>query len=388
MRFATLHSRVLALLAERAVLLRRSAELARCMAEVGCAPRRWPDVLFTFNEIRIVTEINLSVPNAVAPPTANSSAETPPVQPPRRRIGLWKSLLVLSGLVFVSGLVIWLTARDQSPLTAPLFYALPLPVLALSGLVASESSRMLGRRVLARSLLGLVAAVAGVWLTQAFAWRSAQPPRDAIKLLFWNVNRGNLGYALIADEVAARNADIVTLVEATGDGQQVEMWRRHLAGYEVHRLGSGMLLAIRGSMLEMEPGRLREALGFRVMRVRLNHGEFALTIVDVASDPLLSRRPAFEKINELTGRHPQLPHVLVGDFNTPTASPLFDLLPTDYSNAFVSKGSGYRETWPMTSPVLDLDQVWGDSRIVWHRCEHGWSLRSDHRPVTVEFSLK
>jgi len=388
MRFATRLRCVLALLAERAAMLRRSAEDAPRDTEAASIDESLLGEVFTVNEERIVTEINLSIPNAVSPPTTNSSAEMRSPQQPHRRLGLWMCLLVLSSVVFVGGIVIWLTWRDQLPLTAPLFYALPLPLLALSGLVASESSRMLGRRFLARSLLGVVVTITGIWLTEALAWRDEQPPREAIKLLFWNVNRGHLGYALIADEIAARNADVVALVEATGNGQQVEMWRRHLAGYEIHRLGSGMLLAIRGSMLEMEPGRLREALGFRVMRVRLNQGEFALTIVDVASDPLLSRRPAFEKIKELTGRHPKLPHVLVGDFNTPTASPLFDLLPTEYSNAFIKTGVGYRETWPMTSPVLHLDQVWGDSRIAWHRCEHGWSLRSDHRPVTVEFSLK
>ncbi len=308
--------------------------------------------------------------------------------PTKRRVWFWGLLGLASGVAFVVGVAIWLTCRDQWELAAPLFYAMPLPLLAVCGVVTSECLRVLRRRRIA--LLFLVAAIgiAGKWSLDAFASRGDEPPKEAMRLLFWNVNRGNLGYEAIAAEILDRNADVVTLVEAVADGQKVEFWKRHLAGYQIEKLGGGMMLFVRGHMLELEPGRLREALGYRVMRVRVGQQEFALTIADVASDPLLSRRPAFEKIRELAGRHPKLPHVLVGDFNTPTSSPLFDLLPPDYSNAFEKKGSGYRETWPMTSPVLHLDQVWGDSRIEWHRCQHGWSLRSDHRPVIVEFSLK
>ncbi len=226
------------------------------------------------------------------------------------------------------------------------------------------------------------------WLKDSYLFRSETPPRESIKLVFWNVNRGNLGYTAIAEEIATYNADIVALVEATGHGQDVLTWKKHLAGYELHKLGSGMMVFVRGQLFDMEPGRFKEALGYRILRLGLPQGEFALTIVDVASDPLLSRRPAFDKINEITNRHPKLPHVMVGDFNTPPDSVHFDRLPAEYTNAFIEKGSGLRETWPSTSPVLHLDQVWGDRKVQWHRCLHGWTLRSDHRPVVVEFSLK
>lgn len=308
--------------------------------------------------------------------------------PRRRRVWFWRSLGTVSGGAFLLGIAIWATCRDQWDLVAPLFYAMPLPLIGVSGILAFECCRVLGKRKLAFVFLSAALIVIGKWSLEAFASRSDEPPRDAMRLLFWNVNRGSLGLDAIADEIVERNADVVALVESVGEGQKVEYWNRRLPGYEVSKLGGGMMLFVRGKMLELEPGRLREALGYRIMRVRVGVHEFALTIADVASDPLLSRRPAFEKIREIAGRHPKLPHVLVGDFNTPTASPLFDHLPPDYSNAFEKKGTGYRETWPMTSPVLHLDQVWGDSRVVWHRCQHGWSLRSDHRPVIVEFSLK
>lgn len=247
---------------------------------------------------------------------------------------------------------------------------------------------MLGRQLTSRVALVATIIIAMCWLKDSYLFRDETPPRESIKLVFWNVNRGNLGYTAIAEEIAAHNADVVALVEATGHGQDAQMWKKHLAGYEVHKLGSGMMVFVRGQLFDMEPGRFKEALGYRIMRLTLPQGEFALTIVDVASDPLLSRRPAFDRINEITNRHPKLPHVLVGDFNTPLGSVHFDRLPADYTNAFVERGSGLRETWPSTSPVLHLDQAWGDHKVQWHRCVHGWTLRSDHRPVVVDFSLK
>ena len=305
-----------------------------------------------------------------------------------RRLWLWRALSWLTGLLWLVGSVVRIAIADRWDFVAVLFYALPLPVLVVIGIVAAESLRKLRIRRVPQLLYGLVALQFVCWLPQAIVFRADEPPRSATRLLFWNVNRGRLGYPAIAADILSFNPDVVCLVESTTAGQKKETWQPLMPGYEVHRLGMGMMLLLRGELIEQEPGMVIHSCRYHVLKVRIDRRPLVITIVDIASDPLRSRRPAFEKLVQLQSRQPKLPHVLVGDFNTPVDSTLFDRLRLDLTNAFEAKGSGFRETWPVTSPVLCLDQIWGDSRIKWHQCFAGWSVRSDHRPVIADFSFE
>ena len=79
--------------------------------------------------------------------------------------------------------------------------------------------------------------------------------------------------------------------------------------------------------------------------------------------------------------------LILGDFNTPRESALLDPLRANLTHAFESAGDGLAETWPAFLPVLSLDQIWSSPglRAVW--CEHGHSLRSEHRAVIADFDF-
>ena len=109
--------------------------------------------------------------------------------------------------------------------------------------------------------------------------------------------------------------------------------------------------------------------------------------MDVKSDPLMFRKPAFDRLAKLAGELSDQPLIVAADFNTPINSVWVDLLRSRLTNSFEAAGEGYRETWPTFFPVLCLDQVWANDRVLWRRSRHGWSLRSDHRSVTAEFSV-
>ena len=113
-----------------------------------------------------------------------------------------------------------------------------------------------------------------------------------------------------------------------------------------------------------------------------------LIVIDVRSDPRFSREPAFDRIEELVTQYSDRPLIIAGDFNTPLESIYLARLRQRMQNAFEARGSGLRDTWPVLLPVLSLDQVWANDRVDWHRCEHGWSLSSDHRPVLATFSTR
>lgn len=312
------------------------------------------------------------------------------------RLERWSSRIAsLAGLVWFVGTAVRCSVRDGSPMTAPIFYALPVPVLVCAGLWYLRRVRRGENRRRALILVIAIGTQAIVWGYEAFAWQ-AGAPENASRLLFWNVCRGNLGYAAIAREIAAGDADIVALVEATQQGQDPDFWDTAVPDYYAYCLGGGMTVLARrsshaGEVRTIKKGQFPRAFRYRIVELSgANQGRrLRLMIVDVKSDPLTFRRPAFDRIAQIASEFetPDIPLLVVGDFNTPLDSVHVDLLRRELRNAFESSGDGYRETWPVVLPVLSLDQVWGTSGVHWHRCWRESSVRSDHRRVLADFSV-
>jgi endonuclease/exonuclease/phosphatase family metal-dependent hydrolase len=107
--------------------------------------------------------------------------------------------------------------------------------------------------------------------------------------------------------------------------------------------------------------------------------------VDVASNPLRDRSPAFAMVEETMAPYVAGPLVVVGDFDTPRESVRFDSWRGPLVHAFEAAGSGWAPTWPVPLPVLALDHVWLSRSLTVRSCEHLWTTRSDHRPVAFTF---
>ncbi|MFP6763933.1 MAG: endonuclease/exonuclease/phosphatase family protein, partial [Planctomycetaceae bacterium] len=293
----------------------------------------------------------------------------------------------LAASLWIAGTVLWLTVRDRYPVFAPLSYGLPLPVLVACGLWCLLFLQNVRKRV----RIGWIVCVlvqAGFWLSSSFVMRAGVAPRAAGTLMFWNVCRGYGGYAEAGAEIRRFDVDVVALVEATGDGQDVTLWQRVCPGYHVTRLGSGMILMLRGEKLRRESGVVPGVCRYRVLDLLVHEQPLTLIILDVNSDPRKSRQPAFDRLEELITKYADRPLIIAGDFNTPLESIHVGRMRQCMLNAFEVSGHGLRDTWPVLLPVLSLDQVWGNAHVHWHRCEHGWSCRSDHRPVLATFSTR
>lgn len=295
--------------------------------------------------------------------------------------------VLLSGVLWLSGTVLWLTVRDRNPALAPFFYGLPLPVLVLCGFWGVAFLKREWRRArLAWLIAVLIQTVC--WLNSTVLFRAEAVPEESATLLFWNVCRGYGGYEQIGAEIRAVDADVVALVEATEAGQDEELWRRICPGYDVTRLGSGMILLSRGERLQWEFGSVPGECRYQILDLNVKGQAVRLIVIDVKSDPRFSKKPAFDRLEELITRGSDRPLIVAGDFNTPLESIYVARMRRRMQNAFETRGSGFRDTWPVVLPVLSLDQVWGNELVLWHRCEHGWSVRSDHRPVLVTFSTR
>lgn len=288
-----------------------------------------------------------------------------------------------------------MTVQDAVPLVSGVYYALPLPLLIVFGVIVCVEilQRRMDCRISAVCLLVLEMQVI-VWGTQAFRGAVDPPPADAYRFVFWNVCRGAFGYDAVAQTLSETDADIIALVEATQDAESPDFWTSRVAGYSAVRLGSGMMLLCRGRILRVRPGNVTvteepEALcRYRVISLNVDGLLMRVLLMDVKSHPLMFRKPVFVELDKLVESLGDQPLIVAADFNTPINSVWVDQLRSRLTNSFEASGEGYRETWPTFLPVLCLDQAWGNDQLVWHRSRHGWSIRSDHRSITAEFSLR
>ncbi len=308
------------------------------------------------------------------------------------------------------------TLRDRVPGLAVVFYATPpivlgVLLLGMSGLglrwkrdrgsVATFAKTWGLRRIVhvlanvatvscvATAMLGCVCV--GEWLFGNVRWASVQEsPPDGLKVVFWNVGRGEFAsWDRIAEQLSRFDADVLALAEATSeDAQTRKFWQSRLPGYSPLPLRGGMVLLVKGEATQQAAGQLARAGRFRRVKVEVRGVHFEMILADIISDPLSPRGPPLGKLFEIMQTQGAAPTLVVGDFNTPPTSVCFDGWRADWSRAWDVAGSGYQATWPQPLPVLTLDHVWGNRGLTFHRCVCGWSSCSDHRPVIVELSVR
>ena len=315
------------------------------------------------------------------------------------RFPTWRRFILRFGVaavavVWLCGTLLWVTVQDAVPILSGIYYALPLPVLIAAGSIVCGVSlrRRYDYRVTAACLL-IVEMQLVVWGAQVFRAGVEEPTADAYRFVFWNVCRGHFGYDAIASRLLEADADVIALVEATEQAEFPDFWTERLPGYSAIRLGSGMMILCRGEILGMQPGNVTVAeeseavCRYRVIPLKVDGVPLRVLLMDVKSHPLIFRKPVFLRLGELVDDLNDQPLIVAADFNTPINSVWVDHLRGRLANSFEAAGTGYRETWPTLLPVLCLDQVWGNNRLTWRRSRSGWSIRSDHRSVTAEFSV-
>ena len=301
---------------------------------------------------------------------------------------------VAFGFLTISPLAVWIvatviraTVRDRIPYAATVFYATPPPLLVVLSLFIALRVRRHGWTRAARVVAAIGVVQLGIWGWAAFHGARSIPEDDSIRIVFWNVSRGDFGYEDVAKQIATFDADIVTMTEAIGRAQTPDFWRSVCPDYTPLPLSSGMTLLVRGDATLVEHDRAGPVCRWRVADVSVRGKSLKVAVVDFTSNPILFRRPGFDALGDLFERRRDEPLILAGDFNTPIDSAVAGSLRQHATNAFEEAGEGFRETWPVFLPLMKLDQLWGNSHVYWRRCRHQWSLHSDHRPVVAEFEI-
>jgi hypothetical protein len=291
-----------------------------------------------------------------------------------RRLQILRAVATAGLAVAWTGLLC--RGRDGTAITATLFYATPWLLRLIAGVLAVCVLKHWGARVMAATCV-LVSLLEG-W----HSWRrdSMAIWEDAITASVWNAGRNLDENPSVWSAVG--HADISAVIEC-GNFSEDE-WKRFAAANPDHdwqRFDTSTMLGVRGKILSHESLGVHDL--FRCHRVKVmlpRRGEMTVIVVDVRSQPWLSREPSLAGILKVAAGAPDT--IILGDFNTPPESKWF--------RAWREQGlvladdaprRGFRETWAYGVPLLTLDHVWiGPSwKALWtDRSRHG----SDHSMVT------
>lgn len=311
-------------------------------------------------------------------------------EPRGSRPWLGAALSTAAGTTGLAGLAVRLSVRDALPASGMIFYATPWPVLASLLVLMAGGLRLRNRSpwtspVAATGLIVMVG-----WTVNS---HSNPPPAglsdDTLSCLTWNTDHGQAGWDRLAQTIREEPTDMVCLVEAGPTEPELDrFWQDKFPNHVSSGLGSGMLVLVRnGTVRQTRSGSLADTVRFRQFDVCCRGHDLVLILADVTSTPWVSRQQALAQLHELATTITDKPVLITGDFNTPTDSAWFDRWRLSLTNAWEAAGNGFRPTWPLPLPLLDLDQCWGNRHVGFIDCHTAWSSHSDHQQLVTRFAV-
>ncbi|HEV7869321.1 MAG TPA: endonuclease/exonuclease/phosphatase family protein [Chthoniobacteraceae bacterium] len=277
--------------------------------------------------------------------------------------------------------------RDGWDWLALVYYSTPWPAIAVGFVVLALHARRKAKGHAFRRYVLLTGAALFTWIATSWYGGDAPPPGTAkLRVVLWNVAHPESRLARQAAWLKAQDADIIALAEADPDDRSNLLeWSRSFPDHAIVQSRGNMLCIIRGEVLAKGSGELASGSQFGRIRARVRGRELTILQADIYARPRVSRRAPFARLHGLVEAE-KGPLILLGDFNTPRESALFDPIRKRLTQSFEAAGHGLAETWPSFAPALSIDQIWTSAPLRPLHCEHGWTTRSDHRPVTVDLA--
>jgi endonuclease/exonuclease/phosphatase (EEP) superfamily protein YafD len=294
-----------------------------------------------------------------------------------------KLFRILLSSLFIICLAIRFLVKDGIDAFSVVYYSTPLPILAafsfMLGMVWLLSKRIRAAQFYFIFAIGCLIA----WSYESFSLNSRAPAPGNLKLFFWNAAH-NKKAGEIVGYINRFDADLIGIVEAgTTSKKSRSLWKNAFPSYNVEILAGEMAFITKGEVLSKESGYLGRRGRFNLLKVELNGKQFHVLLVDLDGDPLRSRAPAFEPLSKMIRAYSQANLIVMGDFNTPLDSVLFESFRQYLTHAFESGGNGFAATWPIPLPVLAIDHIWVGKNIKVANCNLNWSPLSDHRSVVA-----
>ncbi len=298
-------------------------------------------------------------------------------------------------LLLGCGLGLHLLFRDAVDSLAPLYYALPLPIIFAGWLVLAAWCLYRRKKGWLMAALLIALLIGGAWWKASLSW-SGKNSVDAenaadLSVAFWNAAHNDQPTAELTEWIKANEVDLVALVEVGAVSDELrERCRRDLPDFSVRSLPHGMAVIYRGEIEEEVTTLSMPNRSFaHLVRLSLDDESMPLRllIADIGPNPFYPRHEALGEVYSLADwGEPRT--LIVGDFNTPFQSCWFEEYLRNFNHAWEDAGKGYFETWPWFAPVLCLDHIWlsPDIRAISAERQNFWS--SDHSLILVRATLE
>jgi endonuclease/exonuclease/phosphatase (EEP) superfamily protein YafD len=295
-----------------------------------------------------------------------------------------KLLRLPSALALLVGLVLHLTVADNAGVLRAVFYGTPLPVMAAGWLILSLAFDK--QRASGMTCMMLGALCAAWWPMQAYRFAGPQDSGAPIlKVLSWNMAHENLPSADLQTLVETFKPDIAGLVEVGARHSDPNpLLSAPPPGYAVQKFDHAMAIVVRGSVRLVHQEIIDNVSKFAFAEAVVDGVTWRVFIVDGVSNPLVSRAEVLARVLEEARGHPHT--IVLGDFNTPVESALFDPWRAEFHHAFNEAGRGLRETWPRWVPVLTIDHIWSSQDAPPQHAQKRWLESSDHAALLAELS--
>ncbi|MCA9188469.1 MAG: endonuclease/exonuclease/phosphatase family protein [Pirellulaceae bacterium] len=290
--------------------------------------------------------------------------------------------------VVLSIIAFRLTVADWLPLFSVVYYATPWVLVCGASIVAAICSAIAGEPTRVGILLFAVVGSGLFVFQQSWRTNSVSAEDSDLSIFFWNVYGTTQGWDGIVETIRAHDPDIIAISE--GGPNRPEKIARYLEAfpeYDGSDLKGGMIILTRGELGAVSYDEFGNHGSMRSANVKINGNTYYLVLVDIDSNPIYSRRRTLLRLASFVEQWEDRRLIVVGDFNTPLDSRHFDPLRRKLHHAFTENGNGWAPTWPLPIPMLELDHVWSNDRVMITECQHLWTNNSDHRPVFAKFRV-
>jgi vancomycin resistance protein VanJ len=306
------------------------------------------------------------------------------------------------------GLILRLTIRDWYYPFSVFFYALPLGILSLlclfSFLLYFRITIQTKRRFNSASFSFVLWVGFSIWWSQAMFFEnpsseiplteknktesSVSSASQYHQVLFWNLSRLRMGKEAIVKKIKESSAGLIGIAESGFNTERNQkFWETQFPEFNILSSPGGMVFLSRNPILNSSNGLLKWEGRYLTADIQLNDDVLKVFLIDINGHPLDRRDAAMKFLTSMLKPLDDQPVLVMGDFNLPTDSYLFEGMREQFKNTFEESGNGYSATWPIICPVLSLDQIWINQNVQSNQTVNRPTLLSDHFQVLTKISV-
>jgi endonuclease/exonuclease/phosphatase (EEP) superfamily protein YafD len=261
-------------------------------------------------------------------------------------------------------IIVHFTIKDTFYISGLLFYATPLPLIALGLLFL-----LLFVKAYARKYYVIFAfIIAIIWFNRSYTSSPEVATENSLEIVLWN------GYRISNFEDAFSEnksiPDVMVIIECDeGEYQKIK------AKYPNYHFE---LTEKQVGIFSKTPINIHTNVKTKdhVVVVHFSTNNTNFYAIDVSSDLRHFRKPMLKSI--LSEVKTEDKTIILGDFNTPFESLFFKNFKKNYQHAFTEKGNGFRETWFWNFPILVLDHIWLSHDLEILKTQKISTWKSDH----------